>query len=137
MGITLKVLKWFVLTKTKNNPMLARQGVYGSLSASADRTRVIFTGLHLSLQKLDHYCLGQVTGRALFPQGWCVVEGLHVILWILFILVTSPQNANASVPAIQIHTGCCALQYITSALSIYSLHDMLIDSLINCIYDII
>ncbi len=82
-------------------------GVCGAL---ADRTRVIFTGLHLSLQQLDHYCLGEVTGRALFPQGWGVVEGLHVILWIIFTLVTSPQNANASRHGIQIHTGCCDLK---------------------------
>jgi len=55
VGITFKVLKLFIRiyhiyqTKTKNNPMLARLCVYGSLSALADRTRVIFTGLHLSL----------------------------------------------------------------------------------------
>lgn len=100
--------------QTKNKQKQSYVSKTGVCGALADRTRVIFTGLHLSLQQLDHYCLGHVTGCALFPHGWCVVEGLHVILWILFIfLVTSPQNANASGCAIQIHTGCCALKYIS------------------------
>lgn len=46
----------------------------------ANRTRVVFAGLDVSLQQLGHNSLGQVAGGAPFSYRWGVVERLHIIL---------------------------------------------------------